>query len=252
MSITDSTTTLDTAWTEQSIAIFTGGVLSTIATCVSEVESKLKRGTLSTTTQPTLAQVQNWLKRAKLEIAEAKDFGFTRKYASGTLVAGSYRYALPPDYRGGEISIRDTSNDRYISVWPRARFDAMFPDPSEEDNDEVLIACIKNMELWFTPPPNSADTIELEYPRSGAETTADDFTWLPEKERFLCCDFALGESFESLHMWGESDRYILKYERGLGKSIRADGRRKWKSKRHSMLNVFQDRNMRSYQPGRYS
>ena len=250
--VTDNTTTLDTSWTEQTIAIFTAGALSDIDACIAEVESKLKRGTLSTSTAPTLAQAQNWLRRAKLEIAEAKDFGFTRKYVSGTLTAGSYRYALPPDYRGGEISIRDTSNDRFIPVWPRAKFDMMLPDPGEESNDEVLCACIKNMELWFAPPPKAADTIEVEYPRSGAETTASDFSWLPDKERFLCCDFAAAEALESLHMWEESNRYRTKYIQGLRGSIRADGRRKWKSKRHSMLNVFQEHNLRGYQPGRYS
>jgi hypothetical protein len=250
--ITDSTTTLDTSWSEQTVAIFTGGVLSTIATCVTEVESKIKRGTLTASTTPLLASVQNWLRRAKLEIAEAKDFGFTRKYASGTLTSGTFRYALPPDYRGGEVSLRDTTNDRLIPVWPRARFDAKFPDPSHETSDEVLAACIKNMELWFAPPPNGADTIEIEYARSGAETTADDFSWLPEKERFLCCDFAVSEAFESLHMWEESARYRGKYERGLMNSKLSDGRRKWKSKRHSAINVFQDYRIRSYQPGRYS
>lgn len=250
--ITDSTTTLDTSWTEQTIAIFTAGVLSDLDACIDEVEAKIKRGTLSTTTKPTLTQAQNWLKRAKLEIAEAKDFGFTRKYASGTLTIDAYRYALPPDYRGGEISIRDTSNDRFIPIWPRARFDLKYPDPSEESSDEVFIACIKNMELWFAPPPKAADTIEIEYARSGAETTADDFSWLPEKERFLCCDFAIAEAFESLHMWGESDRYRAKYLQGLRGSIRADGRRKWKSKRQQIINVFQEFNLRHYQPGRYS
>jgi hypothetical protein len=250
--ITDSTTTLDTSWTEQTIAIFTAGVLSDLDACIDEVEAKLQRGTLSTSTTPTLAQAKNWLRRAKLEIAEKKDFGFTRKYVSGTLTANAYRYALPPDYRGGEISIRDTTNDRFIAVWPRARFDLKFPDPSEETSDEVLAACIKNMELWFSPPPLAADTIEMEYPRSGAETTADDFDWLPEKERFLCCDYAIAEAFEALHMWGESDRYRMKYIDGLRSSIRADGRRKWKSKRNQIINVFQEYNLRRYQPGRYS
>jgi hypothetical protein len=250
--ITDNTTTLDTTWTEQTVAIFTTGVLSDIDACIDEVESKLKRGTLSTTTAPTLAQAQNWLRRAKLEIAEAKDFGFTRKYASGTLTAGTFRYALPPDYRGGEISIRDTSNDRYIPVTSRAKFDMLYPDPSHETNDEVLCACIKNMELWLMPPPDSADTIEIEYARSGAETTADDFSWLPELERFRCCDFAVSEAFEALHMAEEAARFRAKYEQGLMKARLADGRRKWKSKRHSAINVFQEARLKSYQPGRYS
>ena len=35
---------LTTTWTEQSIVAFTSGVLSTLADCVAEVESKIKRG----------------------------------------------------------------------------------------------------------------------------------------------------------------------------------------------------------------
>ena len=53
MGITDSTTTIDTAWVEQSIVAFTSGVLTDEAACVTEVESKLQRGTLGASTKPT-------------------------------------------------------------------------------------------------------------------------------------------------------------------------------------------------------
>lgn len=248
MSITDSTTTLDTAWTEQSIPVFTSGVLSTMATCISEVEAKLKRGTLSATTSPTLAQAQNWLRRAKLEIAEEKGYTFVRKYAYCDLTADTYRYSLPPDYNGGRISLHDITNNRDVTVWQEAWFDKMFPDPSEETSDEVMVACIKNMELWVSPPPNGSDRLELEYSRSGAETTADDFSWLPELERFLCCDRAVSEAFESLHQWDVSDRFRNKWELGLKKSRRADGRRKWRGKFNRCLSIFEEFNAKKYQP----
>jgi len=240
MSITDTTTTLDTAWVESSAASFTSGVLSTIATCVTEVESKIKRGTLGTSTNPTLAQVQGWLKRAKMELAEAKGFTFDRKYATASLTADSYRYALPPDYNGGNISLRDVTNDRYITVWAENWFNKKFPDPSVETSGEVMVACIKNMELWLAPPPDSADSVELEYDRSGAETTSDDFSWLPEIERFRCCDFAVSEAFLSLHMWEQARLYTQRWTAALGKAIRADGKRKWKGKRFQAINVFQE------------
>jgi len=242
MSITDSSTSLDTAWVEGSIVSFTSGVLSTIATCVTEVESKIKRGTLSASTDPTLARVQGWLKRAKMELAEAKGFSFDRKYATASLTADTYRYALPPDYNGGDISLRDVTNDRYITVWPEALYNKKFPDPSEETSDEVIVACVKNMELWVAPPPNGADSVELEYDRSGAETTSDDFSWLPEIERFRCCDFAVSEAFLSLHMWEQALLYTNRWNAALGKAIRADGKRKWKGKRHQVINIFQEFN----------
>jgi hypothetical protein len=240
MSITDSGTSVSTSWTEQATVAFTAGVLSTIATCVSEVEGKLKRGTLSATTSPTLTQVQNWLKRAKLELMEDRNYSFARKYAYADLTAGTYRYALPPDYNGGEVKLRDMTNNASIPIWMEANFDKAYPDPSYETNGPISISCIKNMELWVVPPPSSSDRIELEYSRSGAETTADDFSYLPELERFRCCDFALSHSFESLHMFDVADRFRQYWELGLQKARRADGRRKWGGRRMCAISVFQE------------
>lgn len=231
--------------------MFTTGVLSDIAACIDEVEAKIKRGTLSSSTTPTETQVKNWLKRAKLELVDEKNFTFTRKYAYCDLTADTYRYSMPPDYNGGEITLRDTTNDRYIAVWPENWFDKRFPDPSEETSEETIVACVKNMELWLAPPPDSADRLEMEYARSGAETTSDDFAWLPELERFRCCDFAVAEAFDSLHMWDEADRYWRKWDAGRLKSRRADGRRKWLGKRNQAINVFQEHRAIIYQGGRY-
>ena len=248
MSITDSTTTIDTAWTEQSIAVFTSGVLSSMATCITEVESKLKRGTLGTSSTPTLAQTQNWLKRAKLEISESFGFGFKRKYAYCDLTANSYVYSLPPDFDGGQVTLKDITNNRDIPIWPRSWFDLKFPDPSEESSDQVLVACIKNMELWVAPPPNGSDRLELEYPRSGAETTADDFSWLPELMRYRCCDFAQAEAFESLHQFDLADRFRNKFEVGVIKASRSDARKRWQGKSLSAINIFQHYRAGNYQP----
>lgn len=246
--ITDSTTTLTTAWTENSIPVFTTGVLSDMDACITEVESKLKRGTLGASSTPTLTQAQNWLKRAKLEISEAFGFEFKRKYAYCDLTANTYVYSLPPDYDGGRISLKDTTNNREIPVWTSAWYDLKFPDPSEENSDQVLVACIKNMELWVAPPPNGSDRIELEYPRSGAETTADDFSWLPELMRYRCCDFAQAEAFESLHMFEHADRYRMKFEAGVMKAKRADTRKRWQGKKMSAISVFQHYRTGNYQP----
>ena len=251
MSITDSSyDSLTTAWTEQSKASFTAGVLSTIATCVSEVESKLRRGTLSTTTSPTLAQVQNWLRRGKLELLEFKDYSFSRKYAYADAVAGTYVYAMPPDFGGGSVRLRDITNNRAIAIVAPERFDLKFPDPSEETNSEIAIACIKNNELWVAPPPDSSDRLEIEYARSGAETTASDFSFLPELERFRVCDFALSHAFESLHMFEVADRFRQYWELGLQKSHKADNRRKRSGRRQCAINVFQEYNLYRYQSGR--
>ena len=228
MSITDSTTTLDTTWTEQSFVAFTTGVLSDEDACVSEVQSKLKRGTLSSSTTPTLTEVKNWLARAKLELAEAKDYSFNRKFAQATLTAGSYRVSLPSDYNGGSCIIRDTTHDRPIYSYGSQFFDAKYPDPSAETSNEPYEATIKNMELWLEPPCKESTVLEIEYLRSGAATTSSDFSWLPEIERFRCCDFAISMGFESLHNWELADRFLNRFAQGIGKSIKSDGRRKWK------------------------
>lgn len=251
MSITDSTyDSLTTAWTEQSKGSFTAGVLSDMATCVAEVEAKLKRGTLSATSAPTLAQVQNWLKRAKLELMEFKDFTFARKYAYSDAAASTYVYAMPGDYGGGQVRLKDITNDRTIAIVQPERFDLKYPDPSEETPNEILIATIKNNELWVAPPPDSSDRLELEYPRSGAETTADDFSFLPELMRYRCCDFAVSHSFESLHMFDVADRYRQYWELGLQKSQKADNRRKRTGRRTCAISIFQEHALYGYQSGR--
>lgn len=247
MSITDSSTSLDLAYTEQSIASFTTGVLSDLDACVSEVEARLQRGTIGATSVPTETQVKNWLKRAKLELSEIRGFTWRRKYATATTTAGTYRYSMPPDYAGGYTVIRDITNDRNIKIWDRHTFDLKFPDPSEESNNEPTVACIKNMELWLVPPPDGSYTLELEYDRSGAETTADDFDWLPEIERWRCVDFATAESFKMLHQWDASRLYEAGWNKGVVKAIRADGKRKWRQMRFQAMSVFQEYAARNYQ-----
>lgn len=239
MSITDSTTALDTVATEQSVVAFTAGNLSTVAECVTEVQSKLKRGTLGTTSTPTLVEVQRWLSRAKQELAEVKGFTWKRRYATMSTVANQSRYALPPDFNGGIVRLRDTTNDRFIEFYSLDQFDTTYPDLSAETSGEPLYAAVKGMELWLAPPPSSVFTFEIEYQRSGDDNTTTDFSWLPEIERFRCCDFAIAESFASLHMWTESDRYMQKWMMGIGKAIKADARRKWQSMSYQCQSAIQ-------------
>jgi len=238
MSITDSSTALTTAYTEQSIVGFTEGVLTNLAACVAEVESKLQRGTLSASTKPTLTQVQGWLKRAKMELSEVKSFTFNRKYAYMTTVAGTYRYSLPPDYNGGMTRIQDVTNDNPVVVWDQVWFDKKYPDPSAVSNSVDLLACVKNMELWMTPPAGSYQ-LELQYDRSGSETTTDDFEWLPELERFRCCDFAISEAFEALGNFQVANMFRAKWGQGVQKARHADGKRRWSEMNYQAVSCLQ-------------
>jgi hypothetical protein len=239
MSITDATTSLVTAWTEQSIVPFTAGTLASVTECITEVESKLKRGTLGTSTTPSTTEVTRWLIRAKQELAEIKQFIWKRRYATATGVAGQYRYGLPPDYSGGELSIRDTTNDNPIRLVPNHLFNQYFPDMSEESNDEPTFATIKGNEIWFGPPLAGGEVLELEYQRSGDDNTPSDFSWLPEIERFRCCDFATAEAFRSLHQWEAAGVYDARWNQGLNKAIRADGKKKWLAMGYRCHSIFE-------------
>lgn len=220
-------TALTTSWTEGSVVAFTAGTLNTITACVTEVESKLKRGTLGAATTPTSTEVQRWLIRAKEELAEIKNFTWSRKYAYADTVASTWRYALPADYHGGDVSLRDLTNDKTIPLWPRIAFDNDFPDPAGANNDEPKVACIKGRELWLNTPADAVYRYELEYNRSGDDSTATDFSWIPEIDRFRCCDFAVMESFLSLHQWDAAQLYAERWGFDMAKARKADGKQKW-------------------------
>ena len=239
MGLTVASAALDTSWAEFGVVAYTAGTLADEDACVTEVESKIKRGTLSATTTPSTTEVKRWLQRAKQELAEIRQFTWRKRYVTCTLTAGTYRYSLPPDFSGGPLNIRDKANDRKIKVVSSHVFDTLFPDPSEETSGDILVACIKNLELWVMPAPNSNDVIELEYERSGDDITATDFSWLPEIERFRCCDFATSQAFASLKEWNGANFYKKEWERGLVKANRGDGKRKWSTTGYQARSVFQ-------------
>lgn len=238
MSLEVASTTLDLTWSEFGPVAFTAGSLTDEDACVTEVESKLRRGTLGTSTTPTNAEVKIWLQRAKQELAEIRQFSWKRRYVTATLTAGTYRYALPPDFQG-EKSLRDTTYNRKISIVSSHQFDILFPDPSEVQNGQMKLATIKNNELWVMPAPGGSDIVELEYNRSGDDITASDFSWLPEIERFRCCDFATAEAFTSIQDYERAQFFYARWERGLSKAVRSDGKKRWAAIGFRARSVFQ-------------
>ena len=227
MSLDVASTTLDTAWAEFSTISYTAGTIADLSTCIDEVEAKLNRGTLTSETRPTVDNVANWLSRAKQELAETRQFTWRRRFVTGVLSSDNYRYSLPPDYGGGYISIRDVTNDNRLHMINQNTFDAQFPDMSSEQNGDMAVFTIRGIELNVAPAPRGTPTIELEYERTGDDIDSADFSWLPEIERFRCCDFAVSEAFSSIHQWQEADRYTAKWNYGMQKASKADGRRRW-------------------------
>lgn len=247
MTITDATGSLDLAWTEQSPVSFTAGTLASITECIAEVGTRLKRGTLGSGTTPTETQVQNWLIFAKQELAEKKGFSFKRRYATASTTSGTYRYALPPDYNGGLTRLKDTTNDRMLKIWLPNQFDLKYPDPSAESNNEPLVATIKDRELWLIPPPDGTYTLELDYERSGDDNTSTDFAWLPEIERFRCCDYATWRGFLDLHMWNEAGLYERIWMANIANAVRSDGKRKWHAMNYQAISWIQEHCARNHQ-----
>jgi len=179
------------------------------------------------------------------------------------MTSGSYRYGLPNDFGGGRLNIRDKTNHSKIPLISPHQFDVLYDDPDETTSGSPLVATIKGMELWICPPPDGADVIELEYLRMGggvyeaiitedeelflmedsegmaAETSEDtmSFAWLPEVDRFRCCDYAVSRSFASLHEWDGAFFYYKKWKEHVKKGIRADGKKKLQGSR--ARSVFQ-------------
>jgi len=321
MSIIDDTTGLATTWTEQEVVAYNHGVIETLADLVAEVESKIARGTLSSTSSPTLNSVKRWLVRAKQELMQTKSFTFLRRFIQTTLTAGDYRIALPPDYGGGTLIIKDLTENKELKIWARDKYDLKYPDMSEESSGNPVIACVKNLELWLGPPANGGEVIRLEYDRSGQDTAnqlaydgqtgnfaqglvitggtsgatatisydddsgtegtlylkhvvgtfadnetitdtatgsaivkgtltvgkIEDFTYLPEIERFRCCDFATAEAFEALGLWEQSGWYRQKWNTSIQLSRKADARRQWTNKGGQAISVFEEVAARDYQ-----
>ena len=222
---------LTTTWTQQDTVAFTAGTLATISDCVSEVGATIHRGTLSASTSPTETQVQNWLIRAKQELSEMYGFTWRRAYKYADTVAGTWCYALPADYAGGGSvnRLRNLTDDELVTFVDPATFDAEYPDPAGSSNGAVDYYTIKDRELWLSCPANGVVRLELEYNRSGDDTSATDISYLPEIMRFKIIDFAVYRSYLHLQMWDAANIFKAEWGMGVQQSKKGDGSKKWAS-----------------------
>lgn len=226
MTIASATLTIDLTWQEVDTVQFTAGTLADMDALKSEVERKLQRGTLSNTSSPTTTEVQNWLIRAIEETMEAHDFNFTRRYAYASCVAGTYRYALPPDFGGGTTMLRDVTNNVALTYADNKTFDGSYPDVSEYGSANPDVFTFKDRELWIKPPASNTNRLELEY-RSTGEARTTVITHIPEPFRFKIVDMALTEAWEFLHEFEKAAYYHQKVAGKLQQAKRADGKQKW-------------------------
>jgi hypothetical protein len=167
------------------------------------------------------------LARAKNHLMERFGFTWQRKYSYASSVAAQYRYAMPADFTGGDCTLRDTTNDRPVPYLDPAKFDLKYPDPSLESDDKTGAFTVKNRELWVIPASGGVYTLELEYSRSGDDSTATDISYIPEVLRFKMCDFAIYQAFLILQQWQAASLYKAEWMEGLMTSKREDNKKKW-------------------------
>ena len=218
---------LTTTWTAQSVVDFTAGSLTDQAAIRGYVESKLRRGTLSASTSPTDTEINTEIVRAKEMLCEAFGFTWQRRYSYADTVADQYRYALPADYAGGEVRLRDMTNNSFLEWVEPFRFDLKYPDVTKESSNKPIAYTIKDRELWIVPAAGAVYRLELEYGRTGDDSSASDVTYLPESMRFKCADFATYQGFMILHDFPKAQVYKQEWMEGLLAGKRADNRKRW-------------------------
>jgi len=207
---------------------FNAGTLASLTDCVSTVQEAINRGTLSATSKPKLSDVENWLKRAKQELVEEHGFTWKRVFSYMDTVSGTYRYSLPNDFGEGAYVLRDLTQDERLVPIDTLKFDTLFPDVAGRDAKAPDFYTVKDREIWLAQPAAGTYRIELEYDRTGDDTTPTDISWLPELMRFKICDYAIYRSFVMLEMFDSAAAYKSEWSGSMIKTKRRDTRKRWK------------------------
>lgn len=207
---------------------FNAGTLPDMDACVDQVQDNINRGVLSESTRPKLSQVQSWLVRAKQELCEEHGFTWRWVYAYMDTGSGQYRYSLLPDFGGGGHIIRDITQDERLAYIDPVAYDTLFPDPANDTNIAPEYYTIKGDELWLSQPAGGTYRLELEYERTGDDTSTTDVTYLPELMRFRMCDYATYKGFIVLEMWEAASAYKAEWSGGKMKSKKRGTKDKWK------------------------
>jgi len=208
---------------------FTQSTLSTTGNLTNQVQSNINRGTLSATSKPTLNEVTIWLIEGKQLMLERYGFTWARRFVYTTTTSGTYRYALPGDFAGGGTILRDLTQDKRLSFTDPVTFDTLYPDVAGTSNGTPLDYTIKDMELWLQAPANGSYTFELEYSRSGEDTVAETWDYIPESKLFKITDYATHRSFLVLQMWDAAGIYRTLWESEMMHTKKMDGKKKWAS-----------------------
>jgi hypothetical protein len=168
------------------------------------------------------------LVRGKQVLAEKYGFVWRRKYSYASTASGTWQYALPADYGGGATVLREITNaDARLDFYDPTSFDTMYSDPAGTANAIPKIYTIKDRELQLHAPADGTYVLELEYARTGDDSTVTDISWLPEIARFKICDYALYRSFVLLQQWDAANIYKGEWMEDVADAKQSSARQKW-------------------------
>lgn len=236
---------LTTTWTAQDAVAFTAGTLANVAAIRTQVEKNIGRGTLSSSTTPTSTEVDNWIVQGKQKVQAAYNFGWSRKYVYADTVAATFRYALPADFTGGATILRDLTQNKRLDFMDPTSFDSVYVDPAGGDNAVPAFYTIKDRELWLQSPASGVYRLELEFPRSGDDSTATDISYLPELVRFDIADFATQRAFMRLQDYAKANQFKVEWAEAVRMSRKSDSRKKWASMNYQARNWHNVRGRRT-------
>ncbi len=236
---------LTTTWTSQDAVEFTAGTLANIAAVVTQVEKNINRGSIGASSTPTSTEVNSWIVQGKQKVQAFYNFLWSRVFAQATTVVGTYRYALPKDFTGGGTVLRDLVQNKRLDFIDPIGFDTAFPDVAGSSQGVPAVYTIKDRELWLQQPASQANTLELEYPRSGDDTSASDLTYLPELIRFDIADFATYRALLRLQEYAAAQHFKVEWAESVKLSRKTDSKKKWASINYQAQNWHNVRGRRS-------
>jgi hypothetical protein len=123
--------------------------------------------------------------------------------------------------------VRNITEDEVLDFIDPITFDINYPDPAGANNALPSYYTIKERELHLSAPSNGTYVVELEYARSGDDSTAGDISYIPEVFRFKMADRVTFLAFRYLQMWEAASMYKIDWEEGVAHGKKADNKSKW-------------------------
>jgi len=119
------------------------------------------------------------------------------------------------------------TQDERLSFMNPISFDTVYPDVAGSSNAIPNEYTIKDRELWLSAPATGVYRLELEYTRSGEDSTAETWDYLPEAMLFKLSDYATYRAFMMLQDWNAAQAYKSEWVQDTQASKTDDAKKKW-------------------------